>query len=221
MSVAIAYSVCKVGSTPGITRVSYSARLILTYGDRAYRIRSLMTGSLPLRINPFRLAEEGTCLEGTLPMAHMSRLSEASASREGEAKVRLNFMQDERGLDMVMGEVRALLEMQCQRCLEPVAKTIDWRFRLVIAHSDAEALRLQAEHGILEVQDETVLTRDLIEDELLLSLPLASMHDDPQMCDTAIFEMLSEARAEISNDKQRTARSPFAMLKDIQKPDKG
>jgi hypothetical protein len=47
------------------------------------------------------------------------------------------------------------------------------------------------------------------------------MHDDPQMCDTAIFEMLSEARAEISNDKQRTARSPFAMLKDIQKPDKG
>jgi len=105
--------------------------------------------------------------------------------------------------------------------LEPVAKTIDWRFTLVIAHGDAEALRLQAEHEILEVQDETVFTRDLIEDELLLSLPLAPMHDDPQMCDTAIFEMLSEARAEITNDKQRAARSPFAMLKDIQKPDKG
>lgn len=179
-----------------------------------------MAGSLPLRINPFLLTAQDTYLQGAVPIALMPRLQEALISYEGEAKILLAFTRDDRSLDIVTGEVCALLEMQCQRCLRSVEKAIKRHFRLAIVRDDAEALRLQTEHEILEVQDETVFTRDLVEDELILSLPLVPTHDDPQACDAAIVEKLNKPWAEPHHDKQRTTGNPFAVLKHLNKAEK-
>lgn len=178
-----------------------------------------MINTLPVRINPFRLAEQGRCIEGSLPIGKMLRLGESLLSRQGEANVCLSFARDADGLNVVEGVVHADLKMQCQRCLGPMKKSIDWRFRLVMVHNDAEAPQIRAEHELLEVADETIFVMDMIEDELVLSLPLIPKHDDPAACDAAVLDMFDTAHvaARDNNDEQRAVHNPFAVLRDLKK----
>ncbi len=187
----------------------------MTCARLGYRIHALMSGGLPSRIHPFRLAGQGACLEGAVPLSHMHRLREMLTSHQGEARVSLCFDRNAGGLNVVAGRVRTVLDMQCQRCLQPVTKSIDRGFRLAVVSSDAEAMQLQAEYEVLQIGDESLCTRDLIEDELLLSLPLIPMHDDPAACDAAMLDKLNVGRAEIDNEARRSARSSFAVLKDL------
>ncbi len=141
----------------------------------------------------------------------MARLDDVLMSRSGEAQVSLSF-DTEAGLHVVVGQLQAALDMQCQRCLRPAVITVDRRFRLVMVRSDLEAARLQADHEILEIEGETLLIRNLIEDELLLSVPLVPMHDDAAHCDAAMLDWL-----DAHPDKEAThgSQSPFAVLKDL------
>lgn len=176
-----------------------------------------MAGALPVRINPFRLAEQGACIEGLAPIGKMFRLGETLLSRQGEAKIRLKFSRDAGGLNVVEGAVRAQLVLRCQRCLEAVKKPVDRRFRLVMVHNEAEASRLQPMYELLEIADETVFITDMIEDELLLSVPLIPTHDDPMACDAAMLQKIHRPRADPDDDRLRAARNPFAALKDLKK----
>jgi uncharacterized protein len=172
-----------------------------------------MSGPLPSRINPFRLAEQGAIIRGAIPLAHMRRLGGLLMSPNGEVQVSLAFGAAA-GRHVVEGHLDATLQLQCQRCLHPVAKTVDRRFRLVMVHGDREAALLQTDHEILEVEDELLPVRTFIEDELLLSAPLIPMHDDATQCDAAMLERLGKhADRAVSGDPQ----NPFAALKDLKR----
>ncbi len=71
------------------------------------------------------------------------------------------------------------LPMQCQRCLSAVDVPLDvsrW-FRFVADEATAEALDDDSEEDLLAISREFSL-HELIEDELLMSLPAVPMHDD-------------------------------------------
>lgn len=197
-------------------------RILLTRGWRAYRLRRLMSSELPLRIDPRRLAEQRACLRGTLLLARMKRLgglmikSDGLTASEDIVHVSLHFGRNAGGLTVIAGEISARLEMECQRCLSPYMQLIDRRFELVLAQSEAEAERLLAEYEVLEAGDPYVFTQDLIEDELLLSMPLIPAHADAGLCeraapagpavDTKIVNAAGDAPP---------ARNPFSVLKDL------
>ena len=70
------------------------------------------------------------------------------------------------------------LPMQCQRCLTPVLETVEAErsFRFVADEATAAALDDEAEDDILAIsRDFDALA--LIEDELILSLPLVPLHE--------------------------------------------
>jgi uncharacterized protein len=90
------------------------------------------------------------------------------------------------GADQIWLDLRASvkLPMQCQRCLTPVLETVEAErsFRFVTDEATAAALDDEAEEDIL------VISRDfdalsLVEDELILSLPLVPLHE---VCPEAI-----------------------------------
>lgn len=90
------------------------------------------------------------------------------------------------GVDQIWLDVQALLQlpMQCQRCLGAVLQTVqaERSFRFVADEATAAALDNEAEEDIL------VISRDLdalalVEDELILSLPLVPLHE---MCPQAV-----------------------------------
>jgi uncharacterized protein len=67
--------------------------------------------------------------------------------------------------------------LTCQRCLQPmeVALTLDRRLRFVRGEAQAEALDAEIEDDVLALTRQLDL-RELVEDELLLALPIVPRH---------------------------------------------
>ncbi len=68
--------------------------------------------------------------------------------------------------------------LQCQRCLQPLAEAVhvDRHFRFVADEDTAAKLDDELEDEVL-VLPKTLDLRELVEDELLLALPLVPRHD--------------------------------------------
>ena len=141
----------------------------------------------PFRLDVAAFATAAGQLEGHWPLAQFDRLVEASAS---DAPV-----PDDNGVNWrVRGERRALrggasqvwlhlaadtaLPLECQRCLEPVNAALQIEHSFLFVHGEDAASQLDAESE----DDVLALTRaldlrELIEDELLLALPLVPRHE--------------------------------------------
>ncbi|MBA3731583.1 MAG: DUF177 domain-containing protein [Gammaproteobacteria bacterium] len=175
-----------------------------------------------MRINPRRLAEQQARLRDTLPLARLKRLgrllmtSDGLTASSGTVYVSLSFGHNAGGLTVVAGEIRTRLEMECQRCLRPYMQSIDRRFELVLARGEVEAERLLSEYEVLELGDTDIFSQDLIEDELLLSMPLIPAHADAALCEK-VKPARQTAHANVVNAAGDTppARNPFSVLKNF------
>lgn len=151
--------------------------------------------NLPLKIDPFRFAENGLSLSGFLSIKDLPRLSSSLYSEEGEIQAEMVFGIDEEGLRYVKGHLTAVLTLQCQRCLEPFKYEIIGDFLSGIVHTEKEALQLPERYDPLVVADGSLILSDMIEEELIVSLPIVPMHDAKQ-CKTKLpFGYNSEAEA--------------------------
>lgn len=110
--------------------------------------------------------------QGVLPVAELPRLVEALVEDSGEIAYDLDFEQGELGDPELHVRLSARLMLECQRTLQPFEwpVKVDSRLGLLAREEDAAALPercepLLLEHGVLQ-------PRKVIEDELLLALPL-------------------------------------------------
>ncbi|MBA2492447.1 MAG: DUF177 domain-containing protein [Gammaproteobacteria bacterium] len=175
-----------------------------------------------MRIDPRRLAEQHVRLRGSLLLARMKRLgrllmtSDTLITSSGAVYVSLYFGRNASGLQVIAGAISARLEMECQRCLRPYTQAVDRRFELVLAQGEAEAQRLLADYDVLEVADTDIFTQDVIEDELLLSIPLIPAHADAALCER-VNPGGQTADTSVVNAAEDTppARNPFSVLEGL------
>ena len=160
---------------------------------------------LPIHIDPVRLARTGAQLQGHLPIAPMARLVAALVSSEGEAAVELEFGFDNERRAVVHVQARAEVQLACQRCLEPMGYTLNADRLLGVVINEAQAERLPSTLEPLFVTEEPLFLSDLIEDELILSLPIVPRHSDEQCA-------LAQMPAEETDNADKSASNPFAVL---------
>jgi uncharacterized protein len=104
-------------------------------------------------------------------------------------------------------KVDALVPLTCQRCLLPadMAISINQSYRFVDSEELAEVQDAQAEEDVLALSADFSLT-DLIEDEVLMALPLIPLHDScPVPVKLAAVDPGFDAAFELK-------RQPFAVL---------
>lgn len=166
-----------------------------------------MSKCVPDFVNPFRAAESGQTIAGSVEFARMGRLVEAVENRDGSAEVRLSFAIDEQGVPHVRGRVRSEVVLICQRCLEPMTVPITIEMALGIVDSDEEAKRLPEHYEPLVVDGKPLTVSELIEDEILLALPAIPRHDDG-VCAAAN----TASGEESSEESDASSASPFAVL---------
>ena len=68
-----------------------------------------MVRQLPTNVEPFRLAEKGITLHGTVPLLSMQRLCDLLLDAQGEATIEVRFGIDEEHISYVGGEIGAQL----------------------------------------------------------------------------------------------------------------
>ncbi len=150
-------------------------------------------------LKPAEFARAGEKITGTVQASALSRLREqmpSTSQKEGKAGQdgRVNYAVaggvTERGHDALSLQLSGAVELICQRCLEPVTVTVESSRRIIFAEN-AEVLETQydAEDSDAVEPEAELDIATLIEDEILLSLPLAPMHD-AGVCQAAISEPL-------------------------------
>ncbi len=161
--------------------------------------------AFPAKINPRKWAEKGSSWTGDLPLSHFTRLVESLQGSAGVVKVSMEFGVDEERIRFVRGDLHAQVEMTCQRCLEPVKLAVESDFSLGIVWHDEAAANLPSHYDPLIVSDEFVEMLPVLEDELIISLPLVPLHED---CE--VKTEYGEAVEEVLDE--RPASNPFDVL---------
>jgi uncharacterized protein len=165
-----------------------------------------MHQQLPKEIDPFRFAQNGLRLNGQLNVSSMSRLCGALHNNEGVVDVVMHFDIDETGLPFLQGKFRSTLNLICERCMEPMDWDVEVNCLLAILKNErkVEGLAEQYDPWIID-SDELISLGSVIEDELILALPLVPKHDFK--CLPA--EVWQSGEDEIVEEKRV---SPFAVL---------
>lgn len=133
-------------------------------------------GQLPVHIDPMQLAEKGAQLVGVLPLKGMSRLRQACLDDEGEVTVDLQFGRDPRSdVSALQGTLRTAVRIACQRCLEPMVLELSADPRLLLRRPGERPGAPDEAAEVLTI-DRSVSLSELVEDELLLAMPMIPMH---------------------------------------------
>ena len=127
----------------------------------------------------FVFAKEGRVLEGTLPVLRLERLHDLLTEVSGEISFRLLGCKGEHGELMLQLTIRGLLPLACQRCLKAVLfdLDVDCLLELVPEGGDMSQDELEDDtRDFLPVAGELYVA-ELVEDEILLALPVAPRHE--------------------------------------------
>lgn len=166
---------------------------------------------LPVEVDPFKLVEQGRQFEGRIPLGDFPRLQDLLyVDNKKLVEVNLEFTRTETCLPVIKGQIKAEMQMVCNRCLDSTGLLVDAKPEVVLVSSDEQAERLQEGFDIWLVEDQKLFIQDFIEDELLLAMPLVISHDE---CEPA--RKLIEALPEDENSEEQQQENPFAALKDL------
>jgi uncharacterized protein len=164
--------------------------------------------NLPIKVDPFRFADNSLSLSGALLIKDMPRLRPSLFSDDGEVTVDFLFGIDEEGIRYVKGHMTTCLILVCQRCLESFKYEIIGDFMLGIVRTDKEADKLPERYDPLLVPDLSLILSEMIEDELIVSLPIVPMH---KMDECTAKQSLESS----SNDVVVERESPFKVIESL------
>ena len=159
------------------------------------------------------VAQKG-CFEGEIALSELKRLGELlqldDAGVVGRSiAVTFEFLRSGFDVPMLAGQLQTSLELECQRCLKPLEFPMELDFRLLIDASDE--LLSQSSEDTLYSNDGYIDIAEVVEDELILAIPLVAMHED-----TACNENWRDSELPAETPMKE---NPFAVLQQLKTTD--
>ena len=185
----------------------------LTCMTRHRYYAALMSAALPAQLDPWQAVARGAAFAGSLALMDLPRLREllvpAALDAAPPASFEIAFRRDEAGRPAVLGWVRAIVPLECQRCLGVMEHSVDASIRLMLMQGPNPGQHPPDPYEALLVIDDRICPAELIEDEILLSLPQIPTHP-VGVCQTAVQTSVPAGTA---GDEAAAGRpNPFASL---------
>ncbi|MBB6064519.1 uncharacterized protein HNR76_001055 [Pseudoxanthomonas broegbernensis] len=150
----------------------------------------------------------GRRFEGGVPLSAMARLGGSLADAEGECRFALEFGCDALQVPFVELSIEAGLPLVCQRSLERFVFPVKSVQRLGLIRDEADDAALPPGYEALLVpEDGQLRPLDLVEDELVLALPVVPVAPDSRPIDHTWS----------AGEEEQQAASPFAALASLKK----
>jgi uncharacterized protein len=164
------------------------------------------------------------CFEGEIGLAELDRLAQLShaqiphgqiphaqkgESNPGTIKLKFEFGRNELDAPMIVGQFDTSLTLECQRCLKAMDKPMIIDFRLLIDASDE--LVQESNLDTLHSDDGYIDIVAVVEDEIMLELPLVALHEDGS-CN-------KHWQASESETEEAVRDNPFSVLKQLKTTD--
>ncbi|MEW5942570.1 MAG: YceD family protein [Pseudomonadota bacterium] len=129
-------------------------------------------------INSLEFARSGEELHGKMPVANFGRLADYLYSESGEIEYSLSGSRDKEGKPFLHCDIRGELQLICQRCLGALAFPLDISSDLELVADEGDlagGAEEEDSHDAIVAEPELDVAA-LIEDELLLALPISPRH---------------------------------------------
>jgi uncharacterized protein len=164
-----------------------------------------MQGKLKQRYQIHKEVSRNGYFQGQIDVEKLSRLCELLASNQGEITLKFEFKHSDFDVPMISGKIQTSLQVVCQRCLQAMETALGFDFRLLVDAADDTV----SESGLDSVysEDGNIDIFEVVEDEIILALPLVSMHQNDtcnehwQAADNSLEPVIRE--------------NPFSVLKDL------
>ncbi|MGB2260831.1 MAG: YceD family protein [Porticoccaceae bacterium] len=167
--------------------------------------------ALPTHIDPRKLALQGNFLEGTVNVEDLPRLESSVSSVCGPLEAKVQFGLDESRAKIVNGNAKVYVETICQRCLDPLVIELTAEFAVQVIWSEEHINRVAANYEPWLVLDKMANLNELLEDEILLALPLVNYHDVGECTGDTFVEEVEAIGDEVVSD------NPFNVLLQLKK----
>jgi uncharacterized protein len=141
----------------------------------------MLTEPLPSQADVRKLVRKSAEISADFSASQLPRFSDLLANNDGSITAILRFYFDEQKIPRIDGEVTARSFVTCQRCLEAMPITLDSHFELGVVRDEERAKQLPGYLDPFIVGDELVNLADIVEEELMLSLPFVNYHA-PEDC---------------------------------------
>ncbi len=203
----------------------------------------MLSVQFPERVDAAKLFARFGRIDAAITLTRFTRLVPYLAGSEGEVQVNLQFGLDAEGRKLLTGSIAASLELVCQRCLKGMQQSVVSELSVLVFANQAE-LEQQMSAQAQESLEQDVLLLDeiqsseaastkspdktpeksdqeldviaVVEDELILSLPLAPMHEDID-CSKVWTQIRDQEPQEDGQGLDSVGNSPFAMLAKLKK----
>ncbi|RYF29796.1 MAG: DUF177 domain-containing protein [Comamonadaceae bacterium] len=168
------------------------------------------------RLDVRAFAEQGGRLAGEDTVVAHERLAAETRGRDGDRAVTWSVRGEMRNRGHHQPEIwlhlqaRTVLSLICQRCLAPVLVpvVVERPFRFVADEQTAAAEDDESDEDVLALSNGFDVM-ELIEDELLMELPVAPRHD---VCPEPVKSVAADPEfGQVSEERQ----SPFALLEKL------
>lgn len=146
--------------------------------------------------------------EGRVPLSTLARLQGSLADAGGECAFTLEFGQDALQVPFIELRLQAGLPLVCQRSLERFVFPVDAVQRLGLIRDEADEAALpEGYEPLLVPEDGLVRPLDLVEDELVLALPVVPVAPESEPVE----------RTWAGTEEEQQAANPFAALAALKK----
>ncbi len=167
-----------------------------------------MSHPVPDVLDAWRMVAARREFEGRIPLAAMTRLASSLLDTEGEVRFRLAFGIDALQVSYVELEIDAELPMECQSSLKRFLLPVQISQRLGLIRDEADEAALPEEYEALLVDADAMLRpAELVEDELILALPVVAVAPDAEAVERDFAPTTEEA----------ASANPFAALVGLKK----
>lgn len=155
-----------------------------------------------------KLCVRGQVVEERFPLTRFPRLLSLLADGNGDIEYQLVFEQDLVGHPSVAMTIRGALPLICQRTLQRFLLPVDLRSRLVFLANEAQEAEVPPDCEWLVLDGDPRSCNDLVEDELIMALPVVPLSQSP----------MPDVAANDEAEVPAPVRRPFAVLEQLKRP---
>ena len=172
-----------------------------------------MTNDLPLQFDPVLFAKQGRKVSGQIAAKELPRVAEAASKADDNIiNVAMSFSVSSLQFPMVQGTIEGSIVQTCQRCLQDAEVKIDQQLELLLINPQAVELASREGYELFEYEGQFISTLELIEDEILLAMPIVVKHQDINECDPNARKWLQQRKSAKTATKRN---NPFESLKNL------
>ncbi len=164
-----------------------------------------------VKVSPREYARNNRRWRGEIPVATFNRLVREISTDSKFVKVQLAFSCDENDHIRLQGEASFSANVACHRCGESMTTTIRADIDARIVRSEELASTLAQDSDVIVVTDNPVSVVELIEDDLIMSIPwrVCNQQDD---CPNLSQRETQEYK---DGDSDDATQKPFANLRQL------